>query len=70
MFVYLRSKSGVMGINLDNVVDFEYDDYAKKLSVRFVDGRSSTTMDERYIKAFLETIAILERKDKAHGITL
>lgn len=70
MFVYHKTKTGAFGINLDNVIDFEYDHKSTKLTLRYIDGRSHTTMDERFIGVFFEGMTSLEQQKRAVGVKI
>lgn len=70
MFIFVKSKTGAIGINLANVVDFTYDHKLRKLAFKYVDGRSYTTMDDNIIKAFFDAISELEKQNLAKGVSI
>lgn len=69
MIFYYKTQTSTFGINLNNVINFLYDNKEKKLTVNYIDGKSYVTTEIDYIKSFLNAITELEKLEKAIGAT-
>lgn len=70
MIFYFKTKTGNFGINLDNMIDFLYDNATKRLTINYVAGKSYVTTDLEYIKAFLNMVGTMEGKGMATGVSI
>ena len=65
MIFYYKTQTSTFGVNLNNVINFLYDNKEKKLTINYVDGKSYVTADMDYIKSFLNAITELEKLEKS-----